>query len=103
MRQPFLIALLAIATIIHFETSQSPSSKPTTAAANPTARAASSNPVPAAPVIQIVSAPARSSYAERWKTGPNAQTDFEPFQPSEQEHWNDSPGYTVVSGRLPRK
>jgi hypothetical protein len=49
-----------------------------------------------------------SAYRDRWKTGPNAFTDlktgpdaqvsFEPFAPSEQANWNQSHGYTVVSG-----
>ncbi len=46
--------------------------------------------------------------SERWKTGPNAQTDlktgpnaqvdFAPFSPSEMATWNKSSGYTIVSG-----
>jgi hypothetical protein len=64
----------------------------------------------AAPAMIIASAP--SSY-DRWKTGPNAQTnlktgpdaqtDFAPFAPSEQATWNQTPGYTIVSGRTVRK
>jgi hypothetical protein len=32
------------------------------------------------------------------RTGPNAQTDFEPFAPNQQATWNQTPGYTIVSG-----
>jgi hypothetical protein len=55
-------------------------------------------------MVAIAHAP--SSY-DRWKTGPNAQTDlktgpnaqtdFLPFAPSEQANWNPTPGYTIVS------
>ncbi len=55
---------------------------------------------------QIVAAPA-PSYGDRWKTGPNASTNFksgpdaqvhwEPFLPNEQANWNQTPGYTIVS------
>lgn len=85
--------------------------------ASPTRRAI--KPVAVEPVSQpahtesvVVSAP---SYHERWKTGPNAQTNlkvgrdaqthFEPFAPSEHATWNQgSPGYTIVAGaRMPRR
>jgi hypothetical protein len=32
------------------------------------------------------------------KTGPNAQTDFETFAPSQHAAWNQTPGYSIVSG-----
>ncbi|MGI8891671.1 MAG: hypothetical protein ACR2G0_12930 [Chthoniobacterales bacterium] len=103
MRQPLLLALLAIATFFYFHNSSSTTSPQNAAApshqtfSHPVAQAAE-RPAPV-----IVVAAARSTYEGRWKTGPNAQTDFEPFLPSEQAHWNDNPGYTVVSGRLPRR
>jgi hypothetical protein len=60
---------------------------------------------------EIIVAPA-PSYHDRWKTGPNAQTDlktgpnaqvtFEPFLPNEQANWNPNPGYTIVSGWIRR-
>jgi len=59
----------------------------------------------------IVIARAPSSY-DRWKTGPNAQTDlktgpnaqtdFLPFAPSEQANWNPTPGYTIMSSTRAR-
>ena len=82
-------------------------------------------PVPkvvAQPVEQRVSrtivVAAAPSYRDRWKTGPNAQTDlstcptaqtnlktgpnaqtdFEPFAPSQHATWNQTPGYSIVSG-----
>lgn len=38
-----------------------------------------------------------------WKTGPNAQTNFEPFSPNEQADWNQSSGYTIISGARIRR
>lgn len=99
-----MLALLAVSTYVYFHNSASPTStKPR------------SNIV-AAHHWTIVAAP--SSY-DRWKTGPNAQTDlktgpnaqtdlktgpnaqtvFEPFAPNEQATWNQTPGSTIVSGR----
>ena len=42
-------------------------------------------------------AAAPSSY-NRCKTGPNAQTDFEPFAPNEQATRNETPWYPIISG-----
>jgi hypothetical protein len=42
---------------------------------------------------------AESSY-NQWKTGPNAQTDFEPFAPKEQATRNETPRYSIVSGLI---
>ncbi len=78
MKQPFLLAILAISTVLYFH-NRIPPTPPV------------SGPVPAAPtaanppVIIVASAP--SSYS-RWKTGPNAQTEFDPFTPNEQASWN---------------
>jgi hypothetical protein len=61
---------------------------------------------PGASVVakEIVVAPA-PFYRDRWKTactdlktGPNAQVTFEPFLPNEQANWNQSRGFTMVSG-----
>lgn len=103
MRQPLLLALLAIATFFYFQTKPSPKSTVGTPAAPAPAHSTTVSQAPGAPEPQIVLAPAHASYSERWKTGPNAQTEFEPFLPNQQEHWHDNPGYTVVSGRLPRR
>jgi hypothetical protein len=95
--KPFVVlALLAASTYVYFHGSASPPAD--------FWRPISSHPTAAAPTVII--APAPSSY-ERWKTGPNAQTDlktgpnaqtdFEPFAPSEQATWNQ-PSWTVVSG-----
>ena len=60
----------------------------------------------------VIVAPAPSSYARwktgptaqnDWKSGPNAQTDFAPFAPNEQAGWNDTPGYTIISGPATRR
>lgn len=72
-------------------------------------------PVPPAPKAVATSAiviAALPSYSERWKTGPNAQTDlktgpnaqvdFAPFAPSTMANWNQSSGYTIISGGLRR-
>ena len=102
-----MLALLAGATYLYFHGSASPTG--VTAAARP-------GHTLAAPTVTIAAAP--SSY-DRWKTGPNAQTDlksgpnaqtdlaigpnaqtaFQPFAPSDHATWNQTPGYTIVSGR----
>ena len=102
MRQPLLLALLAIATFFYFHNGTSTTSPQNAAATHPTS-SHPATPTAEKPAPVIVVAAARSTYEGRWKTGPNAQTDFEPFLPSEQAHWNDTPGYTVISGRLPRR
>jgi hypothetical protein len=101
MKQPLLLAvLLAVSTYFYLHNSASP-----TSAVGKTTSAPPSGNTVAVPTVTIVAAP--SSY-NRWKTGPNAQTDlktgpnaqtdFEPFAPNEQATWNQTPGYTIVSG-----
>jgi hypothetical protein len=104
MKQPLLVALLAIATFFHFRDS---AEKETATEKAPTSGAVRENAAPQ-PLI-IAPAP---SYADRWKTGPNAQTDlktgpnaqtdFEPFAPDEQATWNQTPGYTITSAQAAR-
>ncbi len=101
MKQPLLLAVLAVATYFYFHNS----TPRTSAAGNSLPAQAASNAV-AVPAVTIVAA---SSSYNRWKTGPNAQTDlktgpnaqtdFEPFAPNEQATWNQTPGYTIVAGR----
>jgi hypothetical protein len=106
MKLPFLLTLLAAAAYFYLHNSAP--------AAKTVAIAPSRNTVSAQAII-IAAAP--SSY-NRWKTGPNAQTDlktgsnaqtdlktgpnaqtdFEPFAPNQQATWNQTPGYTIVSG-----
>jgi hypothetical protein len=109
MKIPLILALLAVATYVRFYDSAS-TTLTSLSAARPDHTAA-------VPAVTIAAAP--SSY-DRWKTGPNAQTDlktgpnaqtdlacgpnaqtaFQPFMPSEHATWNQTPGgYTVVSGR----
>jgi hypothetical protein len=107
MKTPLILALLAGATYIYSHNSLSPAPDAMTAVGRPGNVSA--------PTVTIVAAP--SSY-DRWKTGPNAQTDlktgpnaqtdlacgpnaqtaFQPFAPSEHATWNSTPGYTIVSG-----
>ena len=108
MKFSLFLAILAAAIFFYFR-----SSAPATAqnvAARPADKVARSQ------TIVVAAAP---SYNDRWKTGPNAQTDlktgpnaqtdlkmgpnaqtdFEPFAPSQHAAWNqNSPGYTIVSG-----
>lgn len=114
MKQPFLIGLLAVATFFYFY-----NSSPNSSAAEKAPGLAKASAQPAAPLPEPHFAPAAPviaslpSYSERWKTGPNAQTDlkagpnaqtdFEPFAPSEQANWNNTPGYSVISGVTVRK
>lgn len=106
MKLPLLLTVLAVAAYFYLHNS-APAAK--IVAAPPTRHVA----VPQA----IIIAAAPSSY-NRWKTGPNAQTDlktganaqtdlktgpnaqtdFEPFAPNEQTTWNQTPGYSIVSG-----
>jgi hypothetical protein len=98
MKIPLVLTMLAVATYMYFHNSAS------TTPARTTVDARSNNAV-TAPAVIIAAAP--SSY-ERWKTGPNAQTDlktgsnaqteFQPFAPNEHATWNQTPGYTIVSG-----
>jgi hypothetical protein len=108
MKQPLFLSILAVLTYFYFHNSVSPANKKTEPVqANRTTVAAQS----------LIIAPAQPSY-NRWKTGPiaqndwktgptaqtdwkigpNAQTDFEPFAPNEQATWNQTPGYTIMSG-----
>lgn len=109
MKIPLLLALLTGATYVYFHNSAS-----TTSTGLSAARPQHTGAVP---TVTIAAAP--SSY-DRWKTGPNAQTDlktgpnaqtdlatgpnaqtaFQPFAPSEHATWNQTPGgYTAISGR----
>jgi len=100
MKQLFVLSLLAVSTYFYFHNSASP----TSAVGKTTSTQPSSNTV-AGQNWTIVAAPC--SY-NRWKTGPNAQTDlktgpnaqtdFEPFAPNEQATWSQTPGYTIVPG-----
>lgn len=94
MKQLLIFSLLAAAAFCYF---RNPSLDWNVATTTPAVR--SQHPV-ATPVPIIVPAP--SSY-NRWKTGPNAQTDFEPFAPNEQASWNQTPGYTIISGAQIRR
>src|ERR1700737_5453453 len=89
MRQTLLLALLAVTAYFYFHNSASPGRA--TVSAQPASTHVAAQPV-------IIAAATSSSYASRWKTGPNAQTDFEPFVPCEQATWNRTPGYTIVGG-----
>jgi hypothetical protein len=98
MKQAIVLALLAVSTYFYFRGAALPTSddwKTSSKLRTPVA----------APTFTVVPAP--SSY-DRWKTGPNAQTDlktgpnaqtdFEPFAPNEQATWNQTPSWTIVSG-----
>ncbi len=101
MKTTFLLALLA-GLLYYYYAQDSTAPRPTaenSAAAQSALKAVSPGP------IVIAALP---SYSERWKTGPNAQTDlktgpnaqvdFAPFAPSEMANWNRTSGYTIVSG-----
>lgn len=90
MKQPLLLFILAVATFAYF---YQPPSAAREQAESDSAPARRTNVAP--PEVIVARAP--SSY-DRWKTGPNAQTDFEPFAPSEQANWNQNPGYTIIAG-----
>jgi hypothetical protein len=92
MRQPILLALLAFSTFFYFHNRLPPTPAVSKTVAPQPARSTAAAPS----AIIVVAAP--PSY-NRWKTGPNAQTDFEPFAPNEQATWNHSSGYTIVGGR----
>lgn len=111
MKQPLLLALLAVATIFYFQNRATPTSTTQNglAPASHASHAAASSAAAPAPIIA-----AAPSYNERWKsganaqtdlkTGANAQTDFAPFAPSEQATWNQTCGYTMVAGpKMPRR
>ncbi|MEO8043423.1 MAG: hypothetical protein ABI674_00835 [Spartobacteria bacterium] len=105
MKTPLLLALLAGLLYYYYQDAPPPRSAASTQAA--VSKAATQSARRANPAEGIVIA-ALPRYSERWKTGPNAQTDlktgpnaqveFEPFSPSEMANWNHSSGYTIVSG-----
>jgi hypothetical protein len=96
MKTSLLLTALAVAAYFYLHNT-APAAKVVAAPPSPK--------VAGAQAIIIAAAP--SSY-NRWKTGPNAQTDlrtgpnaqtdFEPFAPNQQATWNQTPGYTIVSG-----
>ena len=86
MKEVILLTLLAVAAFLYFHNS----------APTPVALVTETVPLPHANVASVI-IPGPSSY-NRWKTGPNAQTEFEPFAPGEQANWNLHPGYTIVGG-----
>jgi hypothetical protein len=90
MKQPLLLFILALATFAYFYQSPSVARKQ---AENDSLQSSRSSVAS----HEVIVARSPSSY-NRWKTGPNAQTEFEPFAPSEQANWNQSPGYTIVAG-----
>lgn len=98
MKTPLLLAFLAGASYFYFHNPAPTPPMQAMATARPAGNAA-------VPAVTVAAAP--SSY-DRWKTGPNAQTDlktgpnaqtdFQPFAPSEHATWNQTSGYTIVSG-----
>ena len=104
MKTPLMLALMAGATYFYFNDS----TPAATVATRPGGKLS-------APAVTIAAAP--SSY-DRWKTGPNAQTDlktgpnaqtdlatgpnaqtaFQPFAPSEHATWNHTSGFSNASG-----
>ena len=101
MKTAFLLALLA-ACLYYYYSQDSAAPRP----AQENAAAVQTAPKTVDPSAIVVAT--LPSYSERWKTGPNAQTDlktgpnaqvdFAPFAPSEMANWNRSSGYTIVSG-----
>lgn len=106
MKLHLFFAILAAALYFYFR--NSPPTPVQSVAARPPARTVSHT-------IVVAAAP---SYHDRWKMGPNAQTDlktgpnaqtdlkigpnaqtdFEPFAPGVQSTWNQTPGYSIVAG-----
>ncbi|MBA3961523.1 MAG: hypothetical protein H0X40_06440 [Chthoniobacterales bacterium] len=104
MKQPFLIFMLLLATCFYLGNSALKIST-----LGPGAASESGPLAQTAPAIVVASS---STYyhwktgpqaQNDWKTGDNAQTNFEPFAPNEQDGWNQSPGYTIVSGAKIRR
>ncbi|MEO7724453.1 MAG: hypothetical protein ABIU29_07160 [Chthoniobacterales bacterium] len=105
MKTPLLLALLAGLLYYYYQDTPAPRSAASAQAAM--TKVATQSARQANPAAGIVIA-ALPPYSERWKTGPNAQTDLktgpkaqldlEPFAPSEMATWNRSCGYTIVSG-----
>ena len=103
-----LVLLLAVAIVYFFQYTPPKVQKPAVAAIPP--------PRPVSQTVIIASAPSAysrwSPSPDRWKSGPNAQTnlkvgpnaqtDFAEFAPTEQADWNRNCGYTIVSGSMPR-
>lgn len=101
MKTPLLVALLLGLVYYYYHDSATTF---TLEGRHVPATAHADSQVHASAPIVIAAVP---SYSERWKTGPNAQTDlktgpnaqtdFAPFPPSEQATWNETCGYTIVS------
>ena len=108
MKTTFAVVLLFAAAIVYFF-QYTPPKVQKVAVAAPAPR-----PAPVSQTVIVVSSPSTynrwTSSNDRWKCGPNAQTDlkvgpnaqtnFEPFAPSEQANWNETPGYTVASASM---
>jgi hypothetical protein len=90
MRQTLLLALLAVTAYFYFQNSSSSQSPPTT-------KVSAEHSDSVAGPAPIIIADTSTLYSRRWKTGANAQTDFEPFVPGEQSTWNRSCGYTITT------
>lgn len=90
MKEVILLTVLAVAAFLYFHS----------AAPAPAAAPITETVSPQHANVASVIIPAPSAY-NRWKTGPNAQTEFEPFAPSEHATWNLYPGYTIM-GRIGR-
>jgi hypothetical protein len=102
MKKACLLLVLAVLTYVYFN--QAPFTPPPE---RPPVDSTPASRLATAPVEAIVVAPTPSYQARwkygltaqnDWKTGINAQTEFEPFAPGEQATWNQTPGYTIVSG-----
>ncbi len=99
------LLLILLATCLYYYFQNNPVPRKATVENNATEPAQRPHQASAAQGIVIAALP---PYSERWKTGPNAQTDlktgpnaqvdFAPFAPSEMANWNQSSGYTIVSG-----
>ena len=106
MKQPLLLATLAVSTYVYFHNSPASAVGKTTSA-QPSSNTGQNWTIVAAPSYnQWKTGPnaqtdlkAGPNAQTDLKTGPNAQTDFEPFAQNEQATWNQTPGYTIVSGR----
>jgi hypothetical protein len=108
MKTTFLFVLLLAAALVYFF-QYTPPKVQKAAVTLPAPR-----PAPVSQTVIIASAPSVynrwTPAPDRWKTGPNAQTDlkagpnaqtdFAPFAPSEQANWNETPGYTVASASM---
>ena len=104
MKQPLLLLILVLATCFYLGNSALKIST--------LGQKEDSQPRPPAPASSGVVVATSSTYYQwksgpqaqnDWKVGENAQTNFEPFAPNEQDSWNQSPGYTVLSGARIRR